>query len=78
MTYTNMTGNFVMPQITNPFTTGRIIKKVRQVLRGLLLSITAPKDKELEIMMNEMEVKVPVNPRSWKRNSALLIYSRYQ
>lgn len=35
-------------------------------------------DKELAIMMNEMEVDFPINQRAWKRHSALIVYSRYQ
>jgi hypothetical protein len=35
-------------------------------------------DKEIATMMNEMGIDSNISTRSWKRHSALVVYSKYQ
>lgn len=78
MTY-SISGKYIESDfVTNYFqkpkkALSQVLEQIRRVLRAL-----PGQDKDFEIMLNTLEIKVPVNQRSWKRNSALIFYSKYQ
>lgn len=67
---------FSSAKIKNDRLSGMLSLLVKGI-RRIALRVLTPKDREMEIMMNELGVKLPVNARSWKRNSALIVHSKF-
>ena len=56
----------------------KMFSRVVRAITRLLVPALVQKGSEQSWMVNGSAIKLPVNPRSWKRNSALLVHSKYQ
>ena len=59
-------------------TFGNKLKMFIQYCKKILASPIDVHDKELEIMLNQLGYQRHFNKRSLKRNSAFILYSRYE
>ena len=53
-----------------------VLSVISRGIQFIFRPLIAPKDKDLEQLILGSGFRFPVNDRSWKRNSALLIYSQ--